>query len=80
MNYEVTDVTWVGAPTKKEGDPTKVEIWTNVTTGVVGDTYGFTKVDTFKAECDISLTGTQMETEVIAQATTYSQSLYPNTV
>jgi regulation of enolase protein 1 (concanavalin A-like superfamily) len=80
MQYEVTDVRWISAPVKKEGDPTKVEVYTNVTTGVVGDTYGFTRTDTFKAECDISLTGTQMEADVVAQATAYSQSLYPNTV
>lgn len=79
MQYQVTDVNWVGAPTKKSSDPTKVIINVAVTTGVVGDTYGFTKLDGFVAECPITMTGAQMEASVNTQAAAYSAAKYPNT-
>jgi len=79
MQYEVKDVTWVGAPKTKQGDPSTVVIYANVTTGVVGDTYGFTKQDTILAECPITMTGVEMAASVETQAATFSAEKYPNT-
>ena len=79
MTYHVTDTNWVGAPKVKVGDPTKVEVYVNVTTGIVGETHDFTKVDTMKAEFPISMTGTDMQTSTATQAAAYSAAKYPNT-
>jgi len=79
MNYQMVDTNWMGAPKVKESDPTKVEVYVNVTTGVVGDTYGFTKVDTTLMEFPISMTGVQMQTDTETQAIAFSAATYPNT-
>lgn len=79
MNYELKDTNWVGAPKVKATDPTKVEVYVNVTTGVVGDTYGFTKIDTVLMEFPISMTGTQMNADTDVQGAAYVASTYPNT-
>lgn len=79
MEYEVKNTEWVSVPKQKESDPTKVEIYVNVTTGVVGDTYGFTKTDTFLAECEMTMTGAQMKQSVDTQAIVFSNNKYPNT-
>lgn len=79
MNYEVKDTNWVGAPKVKEGDATKVVVYVNVTTGVVGDTYGFTKVDTMLAEFPITMTGEEMQANTLVQAAAFSAAKYPNT-
>jgi hypothetical protein len=79
MQYQVTDVTWVNAPKKSAADPTILEVAVNVTTGVVGDTYGFVKVDTMTCSFADSLTGVQIEASVLSQAAAFSASKYPNT-
>lgn len=79
MNYELKDTDWVNAPKVKASDPTKVEVYVNVTTGIVGDTYGFTKVDTTLMEFPISMTGTQMEADTQVQAAAFVATKYPNT-
>jgi len=79
MNYELKDTNWMNAPKVKEGDPTKVEVFVNVTTGIVGQTYtGFQNVDTVEMEFPISMTGTQMEAETQVQAQAYVTATYPN--
>lgn len=79
MQYKYKDSNWKGAPKLKASDPTKVEIRASVTTEIVGDTYGFIKIDAFVAECPVTMTGLQMEASVIAQATAFSTAKYPNT-
>lgn len=79
MNYELKDTNWVSAPKVKEGDATKVVVFVNVTTGVVGDTYGFTKVDTTLMEFPITMTGAQMEADTQVQAAAFVATTYPNT-
>jgi hypothetical protein len=79
MNYELKDTDWVGAPKVKATDPTKVEVYVNVTTGVVGDTYGFTKVDTVVMDFPISMTGTAMQADTLVQGAAYVATKYPNT-
>jgi hypothetical protein len=79
MNYILKEANWVGAPKEKETDPTKVEVFVNVTTGIVGDTYGFTKQDTTKMEFPISMTGTQMKNETNVKAAAFVATKYPNT-
>lgn len=79
MTYHVTDTNWVGAPKVKEGDPTKVEVYVNVTTGIAGETYGFTKVDTVLMNFPISMTGADMQTSTATQAAAYVVTKYPNT-
>ena len=79
MNYHVIDTNWISAPTVKESDPTKVTVFVNVTTGIVNDTYEFTKVDTMLAEFPISMTGTQMQASTSTQAAAFSANKYPNT-
>ena len=80
MNYELKDTNWASAPKVKVDDPTKVEVYVNVTTGIVGQTYsGFQNVDTVKMEFPISMTGTEMKTATDVQAATYVAATYPNT-
>jgi hypothetical protein len=79
MNYELKDTNWVGAPKVKATDPTKVEVYVNVTTGVVGDTYGFTKVDTVLMDFPISMTGSEMQANTDVQGAAYVATTYPNT-
>jgi len=79
MNYELKDTDWVGAPKVKATDPTKVEVYVNVTTGVVGDTYGFIKVDTVLMDFPISMTGTAMQADTLVQGAAYVATKYPNT-
>ena len=80
MNYELIDTNWMNAPKVKEGDPTKVEVFVNVTTGIVGQTYiGFQNVDTVKMEFPISMSGTDMQADTTVQATAYVVATYPNT-
>jgi hypothetical protein len=79
MNYEVKDTDWVGAPRVKATDPTKVEVYVNVTTGIVGETYGFTKVNTVHMEFPISMTGSDMQASTATQAAAYVATTYPNT-
>ena len=79
MNYELKDTDWVGAPKVKATDSTKVEVYVNVTTGVVGDTYGFIKVDTVLMDFLISMTGSDMQASTATQAAAYVAAAYPNT-
>jgi hypothetical protein len=80
MQYELKDATWVGSPIPKKDDPTKVEVYVNVTTGIVGQAYtGFTNQDTTKMEFPMSMTGTQMQADTQIQAAAYSAAKYPNT-
>jgi hypothetical protein len=79
MNYEVKDTDWKGAPKVKETDSTLVYVYVNVTTGIVGETYGFTKVDTVLMEFPISMTGTDMQTSTATQAAAFVATTYPNT-
>jgi len=79
MNYELKDTNWVGSPKVKATDPTIVVQFVNVTTGIVGETYGFTKVDTVEMEFPISMTGTDMQANTQVQALAYVVTTYPNT-
>ena len=79
MNYELLDTDWQGSPKVKALDPTKVEVYVNVTTGIVGETYGFTKVNTVPMEFPIAMTGIEMEAETQVQAQAYITATYPNT-
>ena len=80
MNYEVIDTNWVGAPKVKEGDPTKVEVFVNVTTGIVDQPYtGFANTDTTRMEFAITMTGAQMQADTAVQAAAFSAAKYPNT-
>lgn len=80
MNYAVIDTNWVGAPKVKATDPTKVEVYVNVTTGIVGQTYeGFNNMDTVAMEFPISMTGTEMQASTATQAADFSAMKYPNT-
>lgn len=79
MNYELKDTDWVGAPKVKATDPTLVEVYVNVTTGIVGDTYGFTKQNTVLMDFPISMTGTDMQANTQVQAAAYVVATYPNT-
>jgi regulation of enolase protein 1 (concanavalin A-like superfamily) len=80
MNFEVKDTDWVNAPKVKESDPTKVEVYVNVTTGVVGQPYiGFSNVDTVLMDFPISMTGVEMKANTAVQAAAFSSAKYPNT-
>ena len=79
MNYEVKDTDWVGAPKVSTAEPTLVEVFVNVTAGIVGETYGFTKVNTVLMHFPISMTGTEMQVSTASQAATYVAITYPNT-
>jgi len=79
MNYELRDTNWQGAPKVKASDPTKVEVAVIVTTGVVGDTYGFIKTDAVNMEFPISMTGVDMQTSTETQALAFVATTYPNT-
>lgn len=79
MNYEVVDTTWIGAPQIKATDPTIVEVNVKVSTGIVGETYGFTKENMMVAEFPISATGIDAQASVDAQAAAFSAAKYPNT-
>jgi len=79
MQYELRDTNWNGAPKVKEGDATKVVVPVVVTTGIVGETYGFIKVDVMTAEFPISMTGTDMQADTQVQATAFVATKYPNT-
>ncbi len=80
MQYELKDATWVGSPVPKQGDSTKVEVYVNVITGIVGQAYaGFTNQDTTKMEFSMSMTGTQMQADTQTQAAAFSAAKYPNT-
>lgn len=79
MNYEVKDTNWVAAPKVKAADPTLVEVYVNVTTGIVGETYGFTKVDTVLMDFPISISGTDMQASTAKQAAAFVVTKYPNT-
>ena len=79
MNYELRDTDWQGSPKTKSTDETKVEVFVNVKTGIVGETHGFTKEDTISMEFDKSMTGDQMEADTIVQAQAYITANYPNT-
>jgi hypothetical protein len=81
MQYEVKDTgtNWMEAPKIKESDPTKVRVRVQVTTLVVGDTYGFSRRDMFIAEFPIAMTGIQMEADTLVQARALSAAKYPNT-
>ena len=80
MNYELKDTNWVNAPKVKATDPTKVEVYVNVTTGVVGQTYsGFQNVDTVLMDFPISMTGTDMQADTLVQGAAYVATKYPNT-
>lgn len=80
MNYELKDTNWISAPKVKADDPTKVEVYVNVTTGIVGQTYsGFQNVDTVRMEFPISMTGAEMKVNTEVQAAAYVATTYPNT-
>ena len=79
MNYELRDTNWNGAPKVKEGDATKVVVPVIVTTGIVGETYGFIKLDVMIAEFPISMTGTDMQADTLVQAAAFVAATYPNT-
>lgn len=79
MNYEVKNTNWVSAPKVKADDNTKVTVYVNVTTGIVGDIYGFVKTDTVLMEFPISMTGVQMENDTQVQAEAFVATKYPNT-
>lgn len=79
MNYEVKDTDWVGAPKVKAQDPTKVEVYVNVTAGIVSETYGFVKSNTVLMEFPISMTGSDMQVSTATQAAEYVATTYPNT-
>jgi len=80
MDYQVTDTNWIAPPKLKTGDATKVVVYVNVTTSIVGQTYdGFNAVDTVPMEFPITMTGVQMEAETQVQAIAFSTAKYPNT-
>ena len=80
MNYEVKDTNWVNAPKVKANDPTLVEVYVNVTTGIIGQTHkGFQNVDTVLMEFPITMSGEDMQTSTAAQAAAYVTANYPNT-
>jgi hypothetical protein len=79
MTYHVVDTNWIDAPKVKASDPTKVEVYVNVTTGIVGETYHFTRVDTTLMEFPISMTGTDMQASTATKAAVFSAAKYPNT-
>ena len=58
-----------------------ITVYFNVTAGIVGDTYGFTKTTTtsFNIADFANITGTQMEASAQAQAVAYVSATYPNT-
>lgn len=78
MNYELKDTNWQDAPKVKATDNTKVEVNVLVTTGIVGETYGFIKYDVMLAEFPISMTGTDMQVSTQTQALAFVASKYPN--
>jgi len=80
MNYELKDTNWVSAPKVKATDPTLVEVYVNVTTGIVGQTYsGFQNVDTIVMEFPIAMSGTDMQADTLVQGAAYVATTYPNT-
>lgn len=79
MQYELRDTNWQGSPKVKEGDETMVEVNVVVTSGIVGDTYGFVKLDVMLAEFPINMTGTQMQAHTQIQALAFVATTYPNT-
>lgn len=78
MNYEVKDTNWIDAPKVKADDATKVQVNVVVTTGIVGETYGFVKQDIMVAEFPITMTGSQMQENTLVQAAAFSSAKYPN--
>ena len=79
MQYELIDTNWNDAPKVKAGDATKVVVNVIVTTGIVGETYGFTRLDVMTAEFPISMTGTDMQADTLVQAAAFVAVTYPNT-
>jgi len=79
MNYEVKDTDWVGSPKVKATNPTIIVQFVNVTTGIVGETHGFVKIDTIEMEFPLSMSGTDMQASTATQAAAFSAAKYPNT-
>lgn len=77
MEYELKNVQTAGSPQKKEG---VIASWSaNVTSGVVGDTYGFVKIDSMYFDIDLTLTGVQIDEYINALAIAFVQEKYPPT-
>jgi hypothetical protein len=79
MQYELRDTNWVDAPRVNPNNPTQVQVQVLVTSGIVGDTYGFTKSDVMTAEFPIAMSGTGMQENTVIQATQFVATKYPNT-
>lgn len=79
MNYELIDAVTQGSPiVTDEGGVVTVGVYVNVTAGIVGDTYGFTKTTTeyFTIATDSIIYAKNQIPVLAAQKVA---ELYPNT-
>ncbi len=78
MNYELRNITFEGAPIVADGSSVMQQNIT-VTTGIVGDTYGFVKTNLLLTTSDMSKTGSEIKQDITAQALQFVLNTYPNT-
>lgn len=77
MQYELRNISYV---TLTDGTiPNTADQRINILTGIVGDTYGFTRKDPLTVTFDKSLTGEQIEAEITSAAQAFIVATYPNT-
>jgi hypothetical protein len=57
----------------------KLRTVVNCVSGIVGDTYGFQKIDKLTLYTDITLTITQTQASITQQCTSFVTTTYPNT-
>ncbi len=78
MQYELRNVEIVSNP-KDTDNPKEAMFFINVTTGIVGDAYGFAKIDTTSYRFDRSLSGDEINALAKKAGADYVSTNYPDT-
>lgn len=78
MKYQLIKVDLVGSPQNNK-DGLTWDIFINVTTGIVGDIYKFTRANTTSFNCAKTLTGDQIVSKANDTGVAYILKNYPNT-
>ena len=79
MNYELIEWIVFSPPQLNEPQEGKTTLTITCTTGVVGDSYGFTKNDNFDMVVDNDKTIDQITVEITQACQNYIATNYPNT-
>jgi hypothetical protein len=79
MDYELRGFKVFDAPEVDVPEDGKTTLRISCTTGIVGDTYSFEKVDEFDMVVDNNKTIDQIMTEIEAKFEFYINTTYPNT-